>query len=85
MFGKFKCPKCHNHWMSGKNCRINVYPYEQDPLKKNLKHKNRDYEFGWDDDESEESDDYDDVYSGPPHPQHLCEKCKKLGRNCSSR
>lgn len=69
-----------------KTCRINVYPYQQDPLKKNLKHKDRDYDDYDDDDRSDESDyDYDDVYSGAPHPQHLCEKCKRLGRNCSSR
>lgn len=77
VYGDFRCPKCNKTWSSGnswadmgqecKTCRINVYPYAQKPLEPRIK---------------SDSDDDERYDSGKPHRQDLCEKCKKLGRNC---
>lgn len=76
VFGDFKCGTCNRRWSSGnswanmgqmcKTCNIMVYPHEQRPLQRPDNFMDDDYLYD----------------SGAPHPSHLCEKCKRLGRNC---
>eukprot|EP00794_Sanderia_malayensis_P007606 gene7606-8446_t len=77
VYGDFQCPQCKHKWSSGNSwadmgqqcssCKINVYPYAQKKLQPN----------------PYDSDDDDERYdSRKPHREDLCEKCKKIGRNC---
>lgn len=69
-FGNFKC-ECGNSWVSA-----NAWEGMRQGCKKcgykTLPHNLRPLKFNDDDDEG----------SKPPHIQHLCEMCKKLGYNC---
>ncbi|XP_039992080.1 zinc finger CCHC domain-containing protein 24-like [Xiphias gladius] len=71
-FGEYKCPKCKRKWMSG-NSWANM---GQECIKCHINvypHKQRPLE---------KPDGLDVSDQSKEHPQHLCEKCKKLGYYC---
>ncbi|CAG2060111.1 unnamed protein product, partial [Timema podura] len=71
-FGEYKCPKCMRRWMSG-----NSWANSGQECKKchiNVyPHKQRSLE---------KPDGLDVSDQSKVHPQHLCEKCKRLGHYC---
>ncbi|KAJ8679960.1 hypothetical protein QAD02_015747 [Eretmocerus hayati] len=71
-FGEYKCPKCKRKWMSG-NSWANI---GQECIKCHINvypHKQRPLE---------KPDGLDVSDQSKVHPQHLCEKCKRLGYYC---
>ena len=78
VYGYFKCTICRRKWESGnswanygqqcKRCKINIYPYRQENLQRN--------------EEEEEEEEVSHIDKNKPHLSSLCQKCKKLGRNC---
>ncbi|CAG9863222.1 unnamed protein product [Phyllotreta striolata] len=71
-FGEYKCPKCKRKWMSG-NSWANM---GQECIKCHINvfpHKQRPLE---------KPDGLDVSDQSKVHPQHLCQKCKKLGYYC---
>ncbi|KAL1493997.1 hypothetical protein ABEB36_009672 [Hypothenemus hampei] len=71
-FGEYKCPKCKRKWMSG-NSWANM---GQECIKCRINvypHKQRPLE---------KPDGLDVSDQSKVHPQHLCQKCKKLGYYC---
>nr|XP_057918647.1 zinc finger CCHC domain-containing protein 24-like [Doryrhamphus excisus] len=71
-FGEYKCPKCKRKWMSGNSWA----DMGQECIKCHINvypDKQRPLE---------NPDDLDVCDERKEHPQHLCEKCKLLGRYC---
>uniref|UniRef100_A0A383W7Q1 3CxxC-type domain-containing protein n=1 Tax=Tetradesmus obliquus TaxID=3088 RepID=A0A383W7Q1_TETOB len=82
-FGYFQCPTCDRKWMSGnswadmgqecQHCRINVYPYKQWQCRTDCAAAA---------DLEKSKDDSSKIDQTKHHPEHLCEKCKRLGHYC---
>ncbi|XP_014204625.1 zinc finger CCHC domain-containing protein 24-like isoform X2 [Copidosoma floridanum] len=71
-FGEYKCPKCKRKWMSG-NSWANM---GQECIKCRINvYPNKQRPL-------EKPDGLDVSDQSKVHPQHLCEKCKKLGHYC---
>nr|CAD7196618.1 unnamed protein product [Timema douglasi] len=71
-FGEYKCPKCMRKWMSGNSWANSG----QECIKCHINvypHKQRSLE---------KPDGLDVSDQSKVHPQHLCEKCKRLGHYC---
>ncbi|CAL1268873.1 unnamed protein product [Larinioides sclopetarius] len=71
-FGEYQCPKCNRRWMSGSSWanmgqQCSTCGFNVYPQKQRPLEK-------------PEGLDTSDI--NKEHPQHLCEKCKKLGHNC---
>uniref|UniRef100_T1IUJ1 3CxxC-type domain-containing protein n=1 Tax=Strigamia maritima TaxID=126957 RepID=T1IUJ1_STRMM len=71
-FGEYKCSSCGRQWMSG-NSWAN-YGQECKECKINV--------YPFKQTPLEKPDGLDKSDLNKPHPQNLCEKCKKLGRYC---
>ncbi|KAJ8679959.1 hypothetical protein QAD02_015746 [Eretmocerus hayati] len=77
-YGFYECWKCNRPWESANSwantsqqctrCRIDIYPYKQERLKKP---------------EEKDSED-DQIDRNKPHPMDLCEKCNRLGYYCGT-
>ncbi|XP_074660608.1 zinc finger CCHC domain-containing protein 24-like [Tubulanus polymorphus] len=75
VFGEYKCPDCGREWMSG-NSWADMGQQCQSCKINIYPHKQRPLDAPDVDNQSD---------SEKAHPQHLCEKCKRLGRNCRTR
>ncbi|XP_033101435.1 zinc finger CCHC domain-containing protein 24-like [Anneissia japonica] len=70
VFGEFECPDCGRTWMSG-NSWADCGQECQTCNINVYPHSQRALKFSG-----------DEGNLSAPHPEHLCEKCKKLGRCC---
>ncbi|ELT96201.1 hypothetical protein CAPTEDRAFT_101542, partial [Capitella teleta] len=71
-FGEYRCSKCNRGWMSG-NSWANMGQECQTCRINVYPHKQTPLQ---------KPDGLDVSDENIPHPQHLCEKCKKLGSYC---
>ncbi|XP_056097774.1 zinc finger CCHC domain-containing protein 24-like [Rhinichthys klamathensis goyatoka] len=71
-FGEYQCPKCNRKWMSGNSWADMGQECKTCHINV-LAHKQRPLE---------KPDGLDASDPNKEHLQHLCEKCKQLGRCC---
>ncbi|PIK37554.1 hypothetical protein BSL78_25624 [Apostichopus japonicus] len=72
-FGEYRCDDCHRTWMSGNSWAD--MGQECTNCRQNIyPHTQRPLN---------KPDGLDVSDENKPHPQHLCEKCKAMGRRCT--